>query len=213
MLFPDSDESQHIWLQRIQLHAYSLACRSQQGTKSCWILSGAAVFTPCRERERCQYPPEDGSHNLQEGSQQHLADSADTSLYVTHLEIIYRFRPHALQTWGGVSRKMLRKKEPTGKACTCNSLNVWNVLAGRGGLQLLALSQSSFFKKHWFESSWPKWPPESKVCHCADSWCSVWTSNTPGWHCKWKVCQRTQICSLWLSANVGKLYLKKMLVH
>lgn len=52
MLFSDSDESQHIWLQRIQLHAYSLVCRSQQGTKSCWIHSGAAVFTPCRERER-----------------------------------------------------------------------------------------------------------------------------------------------------------------
>lgn len=115
MLFPDSDESQHIWLQRIQLHAYSLACRSQQGTKSCWILSGAAVFTPCRERERRQYLPEDGSHNLQEGSQQHLADSADTSLYVTHLEIIYRVGPHALQTWGGVSRKMLRKNSLQGK--------------------------------------------------------------------------------------------------
>lgn len=105
------------------------------------------------QRERRQYPPEDGSHNLQEGSQQHLADGADTSLYVTHLEIIYRFGPHALQTWGGVSRKMLRKKQPTGKACTRNSLSVWNVLAGRGGLQLLALFQSSFFKKHWFESS------------------------------------------------------------
>lgn len=50
-MFPDSDESQHIWLQRMQLHAYSLACRSQQGTKSCWIHSGAAVFTQCRERD------------------------------------------------------------------------------------------------------------------------------------------------------------------
>lgn len=137
--------SQHKWLQLIQLHhAFSSVRRSQQGTKPCWIHSGAAVFT--HRQERRQYQPEDGSHNLQEGSQQHLTDGADTSLYVTHREIIYRFGPHAPQTWGGVSSKMLRKKEPAGKGYNCNSHSL-QCAKGRGGLQLLVLSKSSFFKR------------------------------------------------------------------
>lgn len=113
-------------------------------------------------------------------SQRHLADGADTSLYVTHAEIIYRFGPHTLQTWGGVSRKMLREKKPTGKGYTYNFQSV-ECAEGRGGLQALVRSKSSFFKRHWLEWSWLKRQTFSKVWH------SVWGHDTMSQHWKWKV--------------------------
>lgn len=136
------------------------------------------------ERERRQYQPEDGSHHLQEGSQQHLAGSADTSLYATHLEIIYRFEAHARQTRGGVSRKMSRKKQPTGKVYTCNSGSVWSAQAGRAGLSDCWRSQDSLPSKTIDLSGAD---PSADACVRAVSvWTAgVWTSNTPRPRCKW----------------------------
>lgn len=44
------------------------------------------------------------------------------------------------------------KKQPPGKGYTCNSQSR-ECAKGQGGLQLLLLSNSSFFKRQWFLSS------------------------------------------------------------
>lgn len=95
-------------------------CISVQGSR---CTRHKAVMAPFLDQcvhsaEKCQYLPEDGSHNVQQDRLQHLADAADTLLYVKHPEIIYSRRPHTLCKHGVICERMCRgikEKQPTGK--------------------------------------------------------------------------------------------------
>lgn len=100
--------------------------------------------------------------STEKGRRQHLADSADTSLCVTHPEIIYRLRPHAAQTRGDMWAYMSRKNSLQGKFILVPHECLGMCEFGR----LVVCWCSSLWARifsFFFGSSWLEWSTEQRL--------------------------------------------------